>query len=229
MGIFGQLFAKNESAQTTNAPADSIPNAPISHAPILNAPSPTTEQDLIERFIGIALDKQTDLYDVIGDNNWAANLDIAQLSFAEDKKFSIQTLGTYSHQSNSWLSAWANKQTDWPENVRVQSHQLKLYGEQNNVDIFSHGSFGAPISDVHLIGQLASGLFASSAYYIADYGDGAMLFLLNAGQLPAAKNEHARVITMIPQMISAYEMNHKNAILHYLTAKSYSISQKKIH
>jgi glycine/serine hydroxymethyltransferase len=104
---------------------------------------------------------------------------------------------------------------------------LKVYGEQNNIDIFVNGSFGAPISDAHLIGLIASGLFQSSAYYVADYGQGAMLFTIKTDKLVAAKNEQARILTVIPQMISAYDMHHKNAITHYLKAKNYAISQDK--
>jgi hypothetical protein len=207
MSIFGKLFG-----QTAAALASKATQLPIA-----------TEQELLERYAGTSFEKQASLYDAIGDNGWNANLDIGEISFGDRLKFPVQTLGTYSHQSGSWLWAWANKKADWPASVRVQSEQLKLYGASSKVDIFQNGSFTAPITDAHLIGLIASGLFNASAYYLADYGQGAMLFTIQTDQLPAPPNEHARVLTVIPQMISTYEMNHKNAVQHYLLAKHYAV------
>jgi hypothetical protein len=219
MSIFSKLFGNG--GKETRPTSGAISTDPI----ILNAPQNTNEQDLIERYAGICLDKQADLYETIGDNAWNADLDIGEISFGSGKNYPVQTLGTYSHQSNTWLWAWANKQADWPKSVRAQANQLKGYGDANKLDLLTMDSISTQIKDVHRIGLIASGLFASSAYYVADYGQGAMLFLLKTSQLITASNEQARVLTVIPQMISAYEMNHKNAIAHYLIAKAYAITQ----
>jgi hypothetical protein len=227
MEIFGKLFGKNNADKDTLNVATRSENTSNTIPAIRNAPSDVTEQDLIERYAGIAFDKQADLYEAIGDNAWNADLDIGEISFGAGKNYPVQTLGTYSHSSNSWLWAWANNKADWPDSVKTQAHQLKAYGEANKIDILSNGSFGTQMTDVHLIGLIASGLFNASAYYIADYGQGVMLFTITTDKLAAAKNEHARVITVIPQMIAAYEMNHKQAITHYLSAKNYVVSHDK--
>jgi hypothetical protein len=217
VGIFGKLFGNKDADKAAVNTVSAIPNAPDN----------ATEQDLIERYAGIVFDKQADLYETIGDNAWDADLVIGEITFGDGKNYPVQTLGTYSHSSNSWLWAWANNKADWPDSVQTQARQLKAYGEANHIDILSNGSFGTTMADVHLIGLIASGLFAASAYYIADYGQGAMLFTITTNKLMPAKNEHARVITVIPQMILAYEMNHKLAITHYLNAKNYVISHDK--
>jgi hypothetical protein len=229
MSILGKLFGDNDVKKTSMDVATSTVKEPIksNNSALPNAPSDLTEQDLIELYAGVSFDKQADLYEAIGDNAWNANLDIGEISFGAGKNYSVQTLGTYSHSSRSWLWAWANDKADWPDSVLTQARQLKTYGETNNVDILSNRSFSTQISDVHLIGLIASGLFNTSAYYIADYGQGAMLFTITTDKLTAAKNEHARVITIIPQMISTYDMNHKKAISHYLEAKKYTISHEK--
>jgi hypothetical protein len=225
MGILGKLFGNAASEKTENPP-ENIVNATTFSA-IPNAPHNTSEQDLIERYAGISFHKQADLHDTIGDNAWNADLDAGEISFGEGKNYPVQALGTYSHQSNNWLWAWANKQADWPQSVQIQANQLKAYGEVNNIELLTMPSINTPVSDLHLIGLIATGLFDASAYYVADYGQGAMLFLLKTDKLTAAKNEQARALIVIPQMISAYEMNHKNAITHYLNAKNFSIVHDK--
>ena len=229
MGIFGKLFGDNDAKKGVEKLANDVPNvsANSNTSAIPNAPQNTSEQDLIERYAGISFDKQADLYETIGDNAWNADLDIGEISFGAGKNYPVQALGTYSHQSNNWLWAWANKQADWPQSVQIQANQLKAYGEANTIELLTMPSINTPMNDVHLIGLISTGLFDASAYYVADYGQGAMLFLLKTDKLAAAKNEHARALTVIPQMISAYEMNHKNAITHYLNAKNYTISHDK--
>jgi hypothetical protein len=229
MSIFAKLFGSKDAdkAAANVAKGSENVNAANISSVIPNAPSNATEQDLIERYAGIVFDKQTDLYEAIGDNAWNADLEIGEISFGDGKNYAVQTLGTYSHSANTWLWAWANDKADWPDSVLIQARQLKAYGEANRIDILSNSSFGTTMADVHLIGLIASGVFGASAYYIADYGQGAMLFTITTDKLMPAKNEHARVITVIPQMISAYEMNHMQAITHYLNAKNYVISHDK--
>jgi hypothetical protein len=229
MSIWGKLFGSNDKKKASVGIETDTVNATIkiNSAAIPNAPSNVTEQDLIELYAGISFDKQADLYEAIGDSAWNADLDIGEISFGAGKNYPVQTLGTYSHSSNSWLWAWANDKADWPDSVLTQAGQLKTYGETNNIDILSNRSFGTQMSDVHLIGLIASGLFDASAYYIADYGQGAMLFTITTDKLATANNEHARVMTIIPQMISAYDMNHKKAITYYLEAKKYAVSHEK--
>ncbi len=229
MSIFGKLFGNKDAVKAAANVATGSENIPATstNSTIPDAPSNASEQDLIEHYAGIVFDKQTDLYEAIGDNAWSVDLDIGEISFGEGKNYPVQTLGTYSHSSNTWLWAWANEKADWPDSLQMQARQLKAYGEANRIDILSNGSFGTTTADVHLIGLIASGMFGASAYYIADYGQGAMLFTITTDKLTPAKNEHARVITVIPQMISAYEMNHRQATTHYLNAKNYAISNDK--
>jgi len=185
-----------------------------------------TEQELLERFGGNALDKQIDFDEVIGDNNWNVDMTNEVISFGADLVFPIQVLGTFSHSSETWLWAWANSKSELSDNITRQSQQLKKYGEENEIDLLRISQFDTAKHDLHLIGLIASGMFNSSGYYIADYGQGAMLVTIKSDKVDKIrKDNHHRILTVFPQLISQFEIDHYLALTNYLTDKGYSISK----
>lgn len=187
--------------------------------------NPETEQALLERYGGIGLDKQSSLADVIGDNNWNVDILKGEISFGSNLTFPIQVLGTFSHSSKTWLWGWANKQSNLPDSILEQSLQLKEYGEKHAIDLLQNESFDATINDAHLIGLIASGLFKTSAYYVGDYGSGAIVVTINGEMIDQSPSiDKARISTIFPQLISIFPMDHKNAFICYLAEKGYSLT-----
>ncbi|MBC9933058.1 DUF6882 domain-containing protein [Chitinophaga qingshengii] len=186
-----------------------------------------TAQDLIAQYGGIALDKQNDLAAVIGDNNWNADLEQGVISFGEHIVFPIQILGTFSHSSETFLWGWANTASGIPENLLQDALQIKQYGEKTGLPLFTTSQFDAAVNDVHYIGLIASGMLGSSAYYVADYGSGALLVTIKSPLIDEARTETPqRVLTVFPQLISLFEMNHQQALAAYLKAKGFEVTAK---
>lgn len=186
-----------------------------------------TEQELIERFGGIAFDKQYDFATVIGNNNWNIDMTKEEISFGPNLDFPIQVLGTFSHSSETWLWAWANTKSGLSEHIMQQALQLKKYGEDQEIDLFSNSSFDFSKDELHRIGLIASGMFDASAYYIADYGQGAMLVTIKSDLVDRQRqDDHLRILSVFPQVISQFEMNHKIALQWYLEEKGYKISEQ---
>lgn len=185
-----------------------------------------TEQEILERYGGIVFDKQLEFGDLIEDNNWNINIADAEISFGSNLVFPIQVLGTISHSSQTWLWAWANTKSGLTENVIQQALKLKKYGEDNEIAILKNDTFDFSKEDLHLIGTIASGINNSSAYYICDYGQGAMVVTIKSDKIDAArKDNHFRILTVFPELISQFEMNHNRALTNYLTDKGYDIAE----
>lgn len=184
------------------------------------------EQELLERYACIALEKQNTLAEVIGSNDWNANMSRREISFGADLHFPIQVLGTISHAAQSWLWAWANTLSALPPEIIAQSLQLKAYGEQNGIELLSKDSFDFSNDELHLIGIIASGMFDASAYYIANYGQGSMVLTMKSELIDQhRKNDHLTIMKLFSQAISQYEMNHRVALKYYLEAKGYSVTE----
>ncbi|MDA3613810.1 DUF6882 domain-containing protein [Polluticaenibacter yanchengensis] len=217
MGIFSKLFTKSDKA------------IPDGNQELQPKETPCkTEQELIERYGGIALDKQIDFGEIIGNNNWNVDMQQGIISFGPNLVFPIQVLGTIAHSSQTWLWAWANTMSGLPPNLIEQSLQLKKYGEDNGISLLSNHTFHFTKDKLHLLGMMASGMFHSSGYYIADYGQGAMLVTIKDSRIDKERTEnHHRILTVFPQLISQFDMNHKNALKSYLDAKGYSYTEKE--
>lgn len=214
MSLFGKLFGRSNKS----TPADEAMS-------FQDATPCSTVEELLERYGGIALDKQLNFGDVIGNNSW--DVDIAQgtISFGPHLTFPMQVLGTISHASQTWLWAWANTKSGLPEGIIQQSLLLKKYGEDHQIDLLRNDTFDFSKDQLHIVGLIASGMFHSSGYYIADYGQGAMVVTVksNAVDRSVSEDQH-KVLTVFPQLISQFDMNHKNALTHYLSAKGYVVT-----
>lgn len=185
-----------------------------------------TEQELLERYACIAIEKQNDLADVIGEHDWNVDMGKGEISFGPDLHFPIQVLGTIAHAAQSWLWAWANTGSGLSQTVLQQALQLKAYGETHGIDLLRNDTFDFSQEELHLMGIIASGMFDASGYYIADYGQGAMVVTVKSELIDQhRKDHHYRILTVFPQVISQYDMNHKTALKHYLHAKGYSITE----
>ena len=148
-----------------------------------------------------------------------------EISFGPDLNFPIQVLGTYSHSAQTWLWAWANTQAGLPDDILQHALQLQEYGEENGIDLLKISTFDAAMDDLHLIGLIASGMFDASGYYIADYGQGAMLATIKTHKVDSLRKEnHHRIAIVFPQLISQFNMNHKSALNNYLVMKGYEVT-----
>lgn len=185
-----------------------------------------SEQELLERYAALAYDRQNDLADVIGDNNWQFDMDSGTIAFGPERVFPVQLLGTFSHQSDSWLWAWANEQSGIPARLLEQARQLRSYGEQHGIERLTTPSFAATDMDLHAIGSIAAGMFDASGYYLADYGQGILVLTVKSEQVDRVrKNDFARVLTTFPQAISLFAMHHRPALIHYLRHKGYAVTE----
>jgi hypothetical protein len=226
MSFFKKLFSKSDELEHSS---DS--ETPISSADnYLNFPMAKSEEELTEMFAGIGMDRQRNVPEVIGDRSWGCSMDTRILSFGNDIHVPFQVLGTFSHSSETWLWAWANEKSNVPQELQEQAFKLKKYGEESGIQLLSVGHYDSNINEIHLIGSIASGMFGSSCYYIANFGQGSMLMTIKSKEFEIEMKEEfiqIRTQTLFPELISTFDMNHKNAFKYYVQAKGYTISENE--
>jgi hypothetical protein len=202
------------------------PAAPSSPAARPAPGQPTTELAAMNHFGGLALEKQLDFGEQVGTLAWMADVQLGTITFGETIAYPMQILGTFSHGSQSWLWAWANAQSNLPAPVLRQALQLKQIGQETGLTLLKTPSFPFTAQELHVLGCLASGWLGLDAYYLADYGQGAMLVGLQSPEIAKLRRDtHARVFTVFPQLISQFEVEHRPALAHYLQAKGYTLAE----
>ena len=203
-----------------DAPVPSQPGATPAPLPIFHS-----EQELLEQFAAIGLERQLDLGEVIGNNNWNVDLSKSEISFGPNLTFAMQALGTFSRESDTWLWAWANTQTPYTEAGTQQARQLRQYGEDHGLALLANPDCEATDDDLHRLGLMATGLLQADAYYLADYGQGIMLVTLTDARLVATHPENdPRIFRIFSEIISQYEVRHQPTLAAYLTALGYEVT-----
>ncbi|MBW1653901.1 DUF6882 domain-containing protein [Flavobacterium quisquiliarum] len=214
MGLFNNIFKKKEenTESTTNQQNDR------KHF--------VSENDFLEKYGALALEKQRNLYAVTGGLSWNVDMNKEEITFGDDLTFPMQVLGSFSHSSETWLWLWENKAGGYAESVMKQALLLKQYGEENNIDLLTVGKFDAVPNDLHLIGMIATEMFDGSGYYLGNYGQGTMVVTIKSDLIDNVESEEfSRILTVFPELISTFEIqNHKNAFTNYLSQKGYELT-----
>lgn len=181
---------------------------------------------LLEEYAGVAFEKQYNLAEIIGNNDWQIDMNTGMISFGENHSFPMQILGSYAFDSETWLWAWANEASNIPENLLIEANELKKLGEDRNIEFLTMPEYKMESTDVHSLGLIASGKFGSSAYYAGNYGSGILLVTLKSEDVDNIPyNEQARILTVFSEIIKIFAVNHKRALKNYLEAKGYAIQE----
>lgn len=182
----------------------------------------TSFDDLLERRAAIAFENQRALADLLGDHNWQVDVPTGRMTFSGSSTIAcdVQLLGTESYESNTWLWAWANTQSNLPPKVLQSAQELRELGEQQGLEMLTTPSIDLDGRNAHEIAMIASGLCNADAYYRGDYGAGALYCLLTLPQLRQRPPVTALEVSMVmSQLIAGISLNHRRAFVHYLNAK----------
>jgi len=179
---------------------------------------------LLSKHVGSAFAKQLAFADFLGDRGWGVNISEGLATFGDDLSFPIQLLGTEADGDVSWLWAWANEQSNLPANVLVACSELKRIGSENGIPELTERSFSQDVANGHQISMIASGLNSNCCYYRGPYDGGALYFLVCAVPsellLPVSTE---RVVTVINESISQFDLNHKEMVTSFLHSQQFSI------
>ena len=133
--------------------------------------------DHLEQNALVSLEKQEKFIRVAAEDIAEMDLDAGVLRFP-DFQFPFQVLGTESDNSLSWLWAWADEQTEVPEELLRCSLQMKSWGEKEGIDACVVPSVDLHTADGIVFSLIASAVCEASCYYHDAYQGGGLFLLL---------------------------------------------------
>lgn len=223
--------AEDAAAQDSNQP-DLFEAAAQAEAARLAAIPPVINnpglRDALSTYAGIAWDRQIDFAEKVGDRPWSADTSQGLIAFGDDLRFRMQVLGSYAFESGTWQWIWANTQAEVAPAFTEVARQLLGFGNAQQLALFTQPRSALREEDLHTIGLIAAGADESAGYYLGNYGEGILLALIDPGHgLPApAASKPERVLTVVPQLISEFELNHRLLLRHYLEAKGFAVQDE---
>lgn len=180
----------------------------------------------LEQYGLVSLEKQEKLKSLLGDHTMELDFDAGLIRFSSAYEFPFQVLGTESDNTLTWLWAWAEEQTEVPEEQLRSARQMREWGAKENLIEFTTPSVDLTSADGLIISLISSEICGASCYYQDSY-DGGALFLLLFGQTidVQAPLDAAGLLRQLSGLASIYEFNHRNALRSYLRSKGLAFSE----
>lgn len=182
-------------------------------------------QQLFEKHIMISLSRQMALNDFLGDGNWQVDIPSGTLSIADRGEFAMQVLGTQSDQSNTWLWAWANEQSNLPAPILKTVNRIRAEGETKGIAELTEATFSLDTIDAHQIAIVCTALAGVDCYYVAGYEGGALFTLIDG--VPDSVNHVPleRINTVIMEVLNQFAVNHRIACTAYFEQQGLQLTQ----
>lgn len=187
----------------------------------------TTLQSYLERYALLSLEKQDKLESLVGEHLYELDLDAGTIRF-DELQFSVQVIGTESYNTLTWLWAWADEQAEIPANLIQSAIQLRIWGAEAGIPEFTTPSVDLNRADGHAIAMIAVEVCKASCYYRDGYEGGAAFFLVFDKTIDSGPSfDRHRLLVRLADLFSRYDLNHRNTVLSYLTAKGLSPAERQ--
>jgi hypothetical protein len=185
-------------------------------------PSSKIFQAYLERYALLSLEKQDKLESLIGEHLHELDLDAGTVRF-EALQFPVQVVGTESYNTLTWLWAWADEQSEIPANLIQSAIQLRIWGAEAGIPELTMSSVDLNRADGHAVAMVASEVCKASCYYRDGYEGGAVFLLIFDRTIDNQPSfDRRRLLIRLADLLSRYDLNHRNAVLSYLVAKGLS-------
>ncbi len=179
-----------------------------------------------EKYALVSSEKQAKFAEMVRDQTMELDLDAGIIRFSGDLRFPFQVLGTESDNTLTWLWAWAEEQTEAPEDLMRSSLEMRVWGEKEGIAECTQPSVDLNTADGHFFSLIASEVCGASCYYQDAY-EGGGLFLLLFGQTIDQQPGFtvAGLTREFSSLISLYDFNHRNAFRSYFSMKKLAFSE----
>lgn len=185
-------------------------------------------QALYDEHAFSSLEKQLHLSDLHGEHGWEFDLETGVLTFDEKHHYASQVLGTESHDSDTWLWAWANNASGIPAKFLKAARQMRAHGKEHGVAELTEPKVSLSVAEGHYLAIIAAGLCEAKAYYRGPYEGGALFVLITDDALPPhPQGAIVRIRSLVPQALSALPIaDHRRAFEGYCKYLGVSVQAK---
>ena len=183
-------------------------------------------QERFEQFALISLEKQSKLESLIADQTHELDLDGGRILFA-GREIPMQVLGTESDNTLTWLWAWAEEQTEIPEQLLDASLRMRSWGSSANIPEFTIPSLDLDRTDGFALSLVASQICNASCHFRDVYEGGALYLLLFDREIDnLSPYDRSGLVRAMTNLFSRYEMNQRNALLSYIKLKGHALTER---
>lgn len=150
----------------------------------------TIEQDdtfkvILSKYGALALDKQENLSELIGETVGDLDIEKGEISFG-DITFPVQILGFSMQDAKQWSWAWDNEEI-FGKDLVVSADKIKEIGEEFDIKEFTSPVLNADFEDCHTLAMTSTAILGMDAYYAVSE-EGLDIFVLIKSDLIKENN-----------------------------------------
>lgn len=136
---------------------------------------------VFSKYGALALDKQENLSDLIGDETGELDLEKGILSF-KDFDLPIQIIGFFTEELNQWSWAWDNDDIGFDESFIKSARQMKAIGDEFNIPQLTSPIIQTDLDTCHNFAMVTTAVLDLDAYYAVPE-DGLVIFVAVSSDL----------------------------------------------
>lgn len=130
---------------------------------------------ILSKYGAVALDKQENLSDLIGDEVGDLDIEKGIITFG-DVEMPAQILGFFSQDLKQWSWAWDNEEIFGNDLIK-NAQEIKAIGDEFGIDAFVAPVLNSNYDDCHTIAMVSTAILNKDAYYAVSE-DGIDIFVL---------------------------------------------------
>lgn len=173
---------------------------------------------VLSKFGALALDKQENLSELIGETDGDLDLEKGIITFGE-YQMPIQILGFYTEELNQWVWAWDSEDI-FGNNLIQEAHQIKAIGDEFEISEFSSPIIRNTFNACHAISMVATSILDADAYY-AFSEDGIDIFVTIRSDLIQENNSVEKFRNTFYTFQKNFKVYSKIAFEAYTKLKGY--------
>lgn len=130
---------------------------------------------VLSKYGALALDKQENLSDLIGDKTGELDLEKGTLNF-DDFELPIQVIGFFTEEFNQWSWAWDNEDIGFDDSIIQSARQMKAIGDEFNIPQLNTPIIQTDLDTCHNFAMVTTSVLNLDAYYAVPE-DGLVIFV----------------------------------------------------
>ena len=174
---------------------------------------------VLSKYGALALDKQENLSELIGDKIGDLDIEKGIISF-DDIELPVQILGFYAEELRQWSWAWDNESIGFDDALIQSARQMKAIGDEFTIPEFNSAVINADFNDCHALAMTSIAVLNLDGYY-AFSEDGLDIFVAIESDLVEENNSVEKFRNTFAIFQKNFKVYHKIAFESYTKLKGY--------
>lgn len=185
-----------------------------------------TFEDLFSKYGSLALEKQGNLFKLVGDANSDLDIENGTVKFGE-YEFPVQILAMYNPKEEVFSWCWDNGEIGLPEYVIKESYEVKSFGEEYNIPQFITSMFTTDFKLANTIIMTVCSLFDDDSYCAVKFGDFVFFVTVISDNLKTLEDDADEFLAIYFDFFRNFNVDDFLALKSYAELKGYEFKERE--